>query len=497
MVQAAADVSAAMGITMDAAIRSLNKSFGGLTGELGELVPELQTLTKEQLKAGEGVDLIRRKFDGAAEAMAQTASGGLKQLGNAFGDLQETLGEQILTSMDGFIGKLTDFITKANEAAAGANALSLALSGEDAGLDPAERLENQRLAVEQLQRKIEEARESANRGQFSSANLVNLERQLEREAEMLRRLENRRDLYGDLERAAGRGAEAEKEGAAAADAVTQRYLDSRKLVLDTLDTESAALAEIRGQIAQLQATPWASGELEQDRLEALEALRQKEQEILIQQGKLIDAQEILGTARQTTAAIFAEEQRKIKEADEEIEEQTERTAENIQSAYQSYVVPSLEALGEALVKQGEAWKALAGTAVGAIADILRALGQQFAAQAAGQFAAGLLPGGQAALASAAAYAAASAAAYTAAGVVSALADNVKSAATGADFVTNGPELMLVGDNPSGREHVQVSPNETSGGAMGGDVYLDGRKVGEWIQSQASKGQLRIAQRAIV
>ncbi len=34
---------------------------------------------------------------------------------------------------------------------------------------------------------------------------------------------------------------------------------------------------------------------------------------------------------------------------------------------------------------------------------------------------------------------------------------MQSAATGADFVTSGPQMMLVGDNPGGRERVQVTP----------------------------------------
>ena len=32
-----------------------------------------------------------------------------------------------------------------------------------------------------------------------------------------------------------------------------------------------------------------------------------------------------------------------------------------------------------------------------------------------------------------------------------------SAATGADFVTSGPQLLMVGDNATGRERVQVTP----------------------------------------
>ena len=43
---------------------------------------------------------------------------------------------------------------------------------------------------------------------------------------------------------------------------------------------------------------------------------------------------------------------------------------------------------------------------------------------------------------------------------------IESAATGANFVTSGPQLMMVGDNPSKREHVQVTP-------LGGDLIENG------------------------
>ena len=40
---------------------------------------------------------------------------------------------------------------------------------------------------------------------------------------------------------------------------------------------------------------------------------------------------------------------------------------------------------------------------------------------------------------------------------------MKSAATGANFVTTGPQLMLVGDNPGGQERVQVTPLSSPSG----------------------------------
>ena len=43
-------------------------------------------------------------------------------------------------------------------------------------------------------------------------------------------------------------------------------------------------------------------------------------------------------------------------------------------------------------------------------------------------------------------------------------------ATGADFVTSGPQMMMVGDNPSGQERVQVTP-------LGGDPNINGPQGG--------------------
>ena len=55
----------------------------------------------------------------------------------------------------------------------------------------------------------------------------------------------------------------------------------------------------------------------------------------------------------------------------------------------------------------------------------------------------------------------------------------KTAATGANFITGGPTSLLVGDNPGGREHVQVTPlsSPNINGPRGGNhitVNVQGR-----------------------
>lgn len=57
------------------------------------------------------------------------------------------------------------------------------------------------------------------------------------------------------------------------------------------------------------------------------------------------------------------------------------------------------------------------------------------------------------------------------------ANRVKKAAQGVDFTTNGPELLLVGDNPSGREHVKVTPSEAGGGGPAVSLVV---KIGQVV-----------------
>jgi hypothetical protein len=88
---AAADMAASGAFTLESAVNNLNKSYGGLSGELGESIPEIKALTAEQLKNGEAVKLLAGRYKGIAEQVAKT-TGTADQLKNAFGDLKEELG---------------------------------------------------------------------------------------------------------------------------------------------------------------------------------------------------------------------------------------------------------------------------------------------------------------------------------------------------------------------------------------------------------------------
>lgn len=107
VIEASAQLSAATGMTLDSAVKNLAKTFGGLTGELGESIPKLKELTVEQLKNGEAVDFILENYKGFAESVAQTALGPLRQLNNAWGDFLEQIGAAMMP----FATKVTRALT--------------------------------------------------------------------------------------------------------------------------------------------------------------------------------------------------------------------------------------------------------------------------------------------------------------------------------------------------------------------------------------------------
>ena len=92
IIEASSDLSAATGISLESAVRNTAKTFSGLSGELGELIPQLRDLTTEEMKAGDAVKLLSELFQGQAEAQTKTLSGSLEQMKNAVSDAGEALG---------------------------------------------------------------------------------------------------------------------------------------------------------------------------------------------------------------------------------------------------------------------------------------------------------------------------------------------------------------------------------------------------------------------
>lgn len=111
---AALDVSASGTMSLESAVKNLNKTFSGLSGELGESVPQIKQLTKEQLKNGDAVKILAEQYSGMAKSTAGSI-GGWKQFKNTLGDLQEMIGEKFSQNKNAAGQVLNSFFSKVIE----------------------------------------------------------------------------------------------------------------------------------------------------------------------------------------------------------------------------------------------------------------------------------------------------------------------------------------------------------------------------------------------
>lgn len=111
-INAAIQLSAALGIDLNSAVRNLAKTYSGLAGELGESIPALRNLTAEEMKAGGAIAYVNDNYKGFAETAAQTGMGPLQQLKNTLGDLAEQFGTILVPIIQKLTAKLKEIVEK-------------------------------------------------------------------------------------------------------------------------------------------------------------------------------------------------------------------------------------------------------------------------------------------------------------------------------------------------------------------------------------------------
>ena len=123
VIPVAMDLAEATGMSLESAVRNTAKTFSGMAGELGELVPQIRELTAEEMKAGEAVKVMGELFSGQAKSGADTLAGSIEQMKNAVGDAGEAIGNllapMVITTakgikfmaeqVDGLIEKFREF----------------------------------------------------------------------------------------------------------------------------------------------------------------------------------------------------------------------------------------------------------------------------------------------------------------------------------------------------------------------------------------------------
>lgn len=120
LVLAAANLSATIGGSLEENTDKLSKTLSGTAGRLAQYIPELNSLTDAQLKAGDAARIINDKFGGSAANDLKTYAGSVEALKNSFNNLQETLGESIAKSsiFEGAIKSIKDVLDENNNAIA-------------------------------------------------------------------------------------------------------------------------------------------------------------------------------------------------------------------------------------------------------------------------------------------------------------------------------------------------------------------------------------------
>lgn len=135
-IEAAAQLSAALGMDLTSAVKNLAKTYGGMTGELGESVPALKSLTKEQLMAGDAIKFVNDNYKGFAETAAQTGAGAVVQLKNKMGDLAEKIGVILLPVMDKLVSVADRLVNYLSSLPDGAQKTIVIIGAVVAGMGP-------------------------------------------------------------------------------------------------------------------------------------------------------------------------------------------------------------------------------------------------------------------------------------------------------------------------------------------------------------------------
>jgi hypothetical protein len=111
IIPVALDLASATGMSLESAVRNTAKTFSGLAGELGELVPQLRDLTAEEMKAGKAVEVMAELFGGSAQAETDSLTGSIMQMQNALGDLAENIGSFVSPMIGSLANAITSLIS--------------------------------------------------------------------------------------------------------------------------------------------------------------------------------------------------------------------------------------------------------------------------------------------------------------------------------------------------------------------------------------------------
>ena len=112
--QTVLDISAATGKGVQEVADAVSKAYGGNTKAIKQLSPELFGLIKDGASVNEVMQSLNGTFGGASKVAAESAQGSFKKVSIALGELQETIGNEVLPYFTKLIDGLTDITVWVN-----------------------------------------------------------------------------------------------------------------------------------------------------------------------------------------------------------------------------------------------------------------------------------------------------------------------------------------------------------------------------------------------
>lgn len=467
------DFASAMDVDLETAASLVGKTLGSTTNALSRYGIVIDATAPKEQKLVELTEALDEKFGGMSKTLAETSLGSMKQLTNAFGDLQEAAGESIAEGIKPVTQWLTQVIQKAADSVKEMNDLNEAFEllgkiakGEKSDLD--EMIASREVLMKQLETQeglLGELTLAQKDVEAAVAGVTGIEAQRETQikegivalSQQIKWLDYQMKVTKDLT-----AAEAKRDKAKADQAAKEK--SNFEFVKEIYDkTEQAEKDLLQATIARVEAIGGANEAYQEMKRTVLEYLQtqlegfEEEKEAIEGVTAAYYDQIDVVTANLDLARELSDEYERQKDLLEELKNKQfdlQASFENLQMSGKDWsdflastlvdaYADSFQAIGQAIVDAEEGWKSLKEVAKNTIAAILTMMSKQLFIRAGVLFA--LFRPGPAVAALAASAAAAIAAGY------------VKGLAKGGTFETRGPTLFVAGDNPGGRERVTATP----------------------------------------
>lgn len=147
-------------------------TYKGSTDELGKLVPEVMRLSKEQLTAGNAVDILNKKFGEISDRMANGVTQKIKNMGGTWGDFTQAIGQDLAPAFSPMLDWISKVVQRWTDAINEHNRYQEALRQTEEGPTTQDKvsgmLEQWRIKLEQSQVVFESFKREAGLDSFQS-----------------------------------------------------------------------------------------------------------------------------------------------------------------------------------------------------------------------------------------------------------------------------------------------------------------------------------------